>query len=73
MAFTRGVVIGLGRGPRSACERTYLTRYDLFNADECFLTGTGAELSSGENRWARDWNWQTGDRSQRVWSKNTKR
>jgi branched-chain amino acid aminotransferase len=23
---------------------TDLTRYDLFNADECFLTGTGAEL-----------------------------
>jgi branched-chain amino acid aminotransferase len=21
-----------------------LTRYDIFNADECFLTGTGAEL-----------------------------
>jgi branched-chain amino acid aminotransferase len=21
-----------------------LTRYDVFNADECFLTGTGAEL-----------------------------
>jgi branched-chain amino acid aminotransferase len=21
-----------------------LTRYDLFNADECFLTGTGAEM-----------------------------
>jgi len=21
-----------------------LTRYDLFNADECFLTGYGAEL-----------------------------
>jgi branched-chain amino acid aminotransferase len=21
-----------------------LTRYDLFNAEECFLTGTGAEL-----------------------------
>jgi branched-chain amino acid aminotransferase len=21
-----------------------LTRYDLYNADECFLTGTGAEL-----------------------------
>jgi len=21
-----------------------LTRYDLFNADECFLTGTGAEV-----------------------------
>ena len=23
---------------------TNLTRYDLFNADECFLTGTGAEV-----------------------------
>jgi branched-chain amino acid aminotransferase len=23
---------------------TNLTRYDLFNADECFLTGTGAEI-----------------------------
>ena len=21
-----------------------LTRYDLYNADECFLTGTGAEI-----------------------------
>ena len=21
-----------------------MTRYDLFNADECFITGTGAEL-----------------------------
>jgi branched-chain amino acid aminotransferase len=21
-----------------------LTRYDLFNADECFVTGTGAEI-----------------------------
>ena len=21
-----------------------MTRYDLFNADECFLTGTGAEI-----------------------------
>jgi branched-chain amino acid aminotransferase len=21
-----------------------VTRYDLFNADECFLTGTGAEI-----------------------------
>jgi len=23
---------------------TNLTRYDLFNADECFVTGTGAEI-----------------------------
>ncbi len=27
-----------------AVNETDLTRYDLFNADECFLTGTGAEL-----------------------------
>ena len=24
-----------------------VTRYDLFNADECFLTGTGAEIIAG--------------------------
>ena len=23
---------------------TTLTRYDLYNADECFMTGTGAEI-----------------------------
>jgi branched-chain amino acid aminotransferase len=27
-----------------AVAETNLTRYDLFNADECFLTGTGAEI-----------------------------
>lgn len=27
----------------SALEAT-LTRYDLYNADECFMTGTGAEI-----------------------------
>ncbi len=42
--ITRGVVMGLAKesGVKS-CESN-LTRYDLFNADECFLTGTGAEL-----------------------------
>jgi branched-chain amino acid aminotransferase len=25
-------------------EEPNLTRYDVFNADECFLTGTGAEV-----------------------------
>ena len=42
--ITRGVVLGLGRELGLDVAETNLTRYDLFNADECFLTGTGAEL-----------------------------
>jgi len=41
---TRGVVMALAVGdglPVTACA---LTPYDLYTADECFLTGTGAEL-----------------------------
>ena len=42
--ITRRVVLELAaQAGIRACEST-LTRYDLFNADECFLTGTGAEL-----------------------------
>ena len=42
--ITRGVVMGLGRDAGLDAREPDLTRYDLFNADECFLTGTGAEL-----------------------------
>jgi branched-chain amino acid aminotransferase len=42
--ITRGVTIELARAAGLAVAETNLTRYDLFNADECFLTGTGAEL-----------------------------
>jgi branched-chain amino acid aminotransferase len=42
--ITRNVVIELARGEGVTVAETNLTRYDLFNADECFLTGTGAEL-----------------------------
>ncbi|MBM3823550.1 MAG: branched-chain-amino-acid transaminase [Verrucomicrobia bacterium] len=42
--ITRGVVIELAREKGIAVEEPNLTRYDVFNADECFLTGTGAEL-----------------------------
>jgi branched-chain amino acid aminotransferase len=42
--ITRGVVIGMAREAGIAVSEPNLTRYDLFNADECFLTGTGAEL-----------------------------
>ena len=42
--ITRGVVIDLARAAGVKVAEPNLTRYDLFNADECFLTGTGAEL-----------------------------
>jgi branched-chain amino acid aminotransferase len=42
--ITRSVVIDLAREADIEVSEPDLTRYDLFNADECFLTGTGAEL-----------------------------
>jgi branched-chain amino acid aminotransferase len=42
--ITRATVIDLAREAGLEVQETNLTRYDLFNADECFLTGTGAEL-----------------------------
>jgi branched-chain amino acid aminotransferase len=42
--ITRGVVMSLARDRNMTVSEPNLTRYDLFNADECFLTGTGAEV-----------------------------
>ena len=42
--ITRQTVIELAREEGLKASEPNLTRYDLFNADECFLTGTGAEL-----------------------------
>ncbi len=42
--ITRGVVMSLGAEAGLKVGEPNLTRYDLFNADECFLTGTGAEI-----------------------------
>jgi branched-chain amino acid aminotransferase len=42
--ITRSVVIDMAREASIPVSEPNLTRYDLFNADECFLTGTGAEL-----------------------------
>lgn len=42
--ITRGVVIELARAQGLQVEEIPLTRHDLFCADECFLTGTAAEL-----------------------------
>jgi branched-chain amino acid aminotransferase len=42
--ITRGVVIELAKEIGMCVAESNMTRYDLFNANECFLTGTGAEL-----------------------------
>jgi branched-chain amino acid aminotransferase len=42
--ITRKVVLELAAELGHKTAETNLTRYDLFNAEECFLTGTGAEL-----------------------------
>jgi branched-chain amino acid aminotransferase len=42
--ITRGTVMDLAREAGIKVSEPTLTRYDLFNADECFLTGTGAEI-----------------------------
>ncbi|MBI2927672.1 MAG: branched-chain-amino-acid transaminase [Verrucomicrobia bacterium] len=42
--ITRGVVMELAREAGLPVSETNSTRYDLFNADEFFLTGTGAEV-----------------------------
>ncbi len=42
--ITRGVVMELAKEMGMTVAEPNLTRYDIFNAEECFLTGTGAEL-----------------------------
>jgi branched-chain amino acid aminotransferase len=42
--ITRQTVIELAQETGLKVSEPNLTRYDLFNADECFLTGTGAEI-----------------------------
>src|SRR3954454_19678028 len=42
--ITRGTVMDLARDNDMEVSEPNLTRYDLFNADECFITGTGAEI-----------------------------
>ena len=42
--ITRQSVLDLGRTLRLQVREELLTRYDLFNANECFLTGTAAEI-----------------------------
>src|SRR5437660_12909704 len=41
---TRGAVMELARAAKIPVLETALTRHDVFTADECFLTGTAAEV-----------------------------
>jgi branched-chain amino acid aminotransferase len=43
--ITRGVVIDLAAQMGLEVREPDLTRYDLYNADECFITGTAAEIA----------------------------
>jgi branched-chain amino acid aminotransferase len=42
--ITRGAVLELAKKADIPASEQLLTRHDLFNADECFLTGTAAEI-----------------------------
>ncbi len=42
--ITRGAVLEIAQAEGIATEETTLTLFDVYNADECFLTGTAAEL-----------------------------
>ena len=42
--ITRNVVIDLAQSFKINCLEPFLTRYDLYNSDEVFLTGTAAEI-----------------------------
>lgn len=42
--ITRGVVIDLARQSAIPVQEVPLTRHDIYAADECFLTGTAAEI-----------------------------
>ena len=42
--ITRNAVIELAREARIPVAEINLTRHDVFIADECFLTGTAAEI-----------------------------
>jgi branched-chain amino acid aminotransferase len=42
--ITRGAVLDLARRDGLPTQETVLGLHDLYNADECFLTGTGAEI-----------------------------
>ena len=43
--ITRGCVMDLARKAKIPAREEMMTRHDLYNAEECFLTGTAAEIA----------------------------
>jgi branched-chain amino acid aminotransferase len=43
--ITRGCVMDLARKVKIPVREEMMTRHDLYNAEECFLTGTAAEIA----------------------------
>ena len=44
MGITRNAIMELARGAGIVVQELALTRHDVYIADECFLTGTAAEV-----------------------------
>ncbi len=42
--ITRNSILEIARGSFKRVEETTMTKFDLYTADECFLTGSGAEV-----------------------------
>ncbi|MCP4652778.1 MAG: branched-chain-amino-acid transaminase [Candidatus Omnitrophica bacterium] len=42
--ITRNAVIGIAKKLKISCQEQVLTRHEIFVSDECFLTGTAAEI-----------------------------
>jgi branched-chain amino acid aminotransferase len=42
--ITRGAIMELARANNIVVQESTMTRYDVYTADECFLTGTAAEV-----------------------------
>lgn len=42
---TRNAILELARAAKIPVQEMALTRHDVYSADECFLTGTGAEIA----------------------------
>ncbi|MGE5309182.1 MAG: branched-chain-amino-acid transaminase [Deltaproteobacteria bacterium] len=43
--ITRGAVLDLADGMKNPVREQMITRHEVYNADECFLTGTAAEIA----------------------------
>lgn len=64
--ITRQTIIDLANTLNIPCKEVALAPYDLYTADECFLTGTGAELIPVASVDGREMNHCNGEITQRL-------